>query len=270
MFPTLSLGPITLYTYTVLIDIGTIGALAWLYVRARAFGREPSRWLDAGLCAAAGAFLGGRIAFAVANWLYFQNHVIEILRLWEGGYAWPGAALGGVIGLFIYCRLRREPVTAILDELALPILLISALSWLGCAAASCAAGKDVPPGTLPFAVNWPDLYGVVLPRWPTQLIGLGLSLIAAGYLFSQRERKWPRGLRFALSLTLVAVISFLVSTVRGDDMPLLSGWRLDAVANAVMALLGIASLIVAWAFEPGQKPLATEQAEGTEKIENTP
>lgn len=250
MFPTLHLGPLVFFTYTVVVDLGIVGALAWLWWRAPAHGRQPGRWLDAGLAATAGGFLGGRIGFAAANWAYFQKHMLEILRLWDGGYAWIGAALGGVAGLAIYGRIRKEPLPPLLDELALPAALLSALAWFGCAAAACAAGKDVPPGTLPFAVNWPDLYGVILPRWPTQPIGLGLSLAAAGLLFGLRHAKWPAGVRFALALTLIAVITFLVSTVRGDDMPRLGAWRLDTAANAFMIGLGLIAAAAAWALEP--------------------
>ncbi len=253
MFPTLSLGPLTFSTYTVLMDIGLVGALAWLWVRASAYGREPAAWLDAGLCGAAGALLGGRLAFAFGNWAYFQNHVAEMFRLWEGGYAWPGAAAGGLIGVWVYCAARKEPLTLILDELALPALALAALGWIGCAAVSCASGADVPPGTLPFAVNWPDLYGVVLPRWPSQIIGLGLTLAALGYLFSQRDRRWPRGFHFAAAITLIAASSFFVSLVRGDDMPLMGAWRLDAVTNAAMTLLGGTALVALWALEPGKE-----------------
>ncbi|MBM4424344.1 MAG: hypothetical protein FJ030_13315 [Chloroflexi bacterium] len=249
MFPTIGFGPVVFSTYTLLIDLGVIASLAWLWARAPAHGREPLRWLDAGLFTAAGAFIGGRLAFAFGNWAYFQNHFFEMLNLWEGGYAWPGAVFGGLIGLLIYCAPRREPTLPILDELALPATLLSALGWIGCAAVSCASGKDVPPGTLPFAVNWPDLYGVVLPRWPTHLIGLGLSLLAAAYFFSQRERTWPSGFRFALAITLIAAVTYLVSTVRGDDMPLVSGWRLDTVADAVMIIIGGVALVAAWALE---------------------
>lgn len=265
MFPTLSLGPFTFYTYTVLIDLGVVGALAWLWLRAPAHGREPARWLDAGLFATAGALAGGRMAFAFGNWAYFQNRFFEMFKLWEGGYAWPGAVFGGLIGLLIFCLWRKEPTPPILDELALPVTLISSLGWIGCAAASCAAGKDVPPGTLPFAVNWPDMYGVVLPRWPTQITGLILSLAAAGYLFSQRDRSWPRGFRFTLSATLIAAIAYLVSTVRGDDMPLMWGWRLDTVADAAMVALGVIALVTAWALEPSRsrKELTTENTEIT-------
>jgi phosphatidylglycerol:prolipoprotein diacylglycerol transferase len=241
-----------------------------LWFRAPAHEREPVRWLDAGLFAAAGALLGGRLAFGFGNWAYFQNHVGEMFRLWEGGYAWPGAAVGGLIGLILFSWLTREPITPILDELALPALALSALGWMGCAAAGCATGLDVPPGALPFAVNWPDLYGVVLPRWPSQIIGFGLSLIAFSYLFTQQSRQWPRGFRFALALTLVAVVGLAVSFVRGDDMPLVSGWRLDVVANAVMTVLGLVGLVIAWALEPGQrKQLTTESTESTENKEKS-
>lgn len=252
MFPTLSLGAIVLYTYTVLIDAGLLGALIWLWFRAPAHGRAPMHWLDAGLCAAAGALIGGRVAFAAANWLYYRAHFADVFNLWEGGYAWPGAVIGGVLGLLIYCWRRREPVLILLDELALPMLILSALGWVGCAAAGCAAGASVPPGTLPFAVNWPDMYGVVLPRWPTQMMGLLFSLVALGYLYSQRDRGWPHGFRFAAAFTLMAFISLMVGFVRGDDMPLISGWRLDVIADAVMTVLGVIALVAAWALEPGK------------------
>ncbi len=264
MFPTVHLGPFVFPTYTFLIDFGVVGTLAWLWFRAPAYGRTPNRWLDAGLAGTVGAFLGGRIAFAIANWGYFQSHFFEMFKLWEGGYAWIGAAVGGLLGLAIYGRVKQEPLLPMLDELAMPVTLISALGWFGCVAAACAAGKDVPPGSVPFAVNWPDLYGVILPRWPTQLIGLGLSLLVFAFLLMQRNAKWPAGVGCALTLTLVAVIMFGVSFVRGDDMPLLASWRLDTVTNALAIGLGLIATVAAWALEPAkakEKALALAPAQ---------
>ena len=87
-------------------------------------------------------------------------------------------------------------------------------------------------------MNLPDLYGVTLPRWPAQYIGFALTLIAIGYLISQRNKNFPNGFRFALAVTLVAVISFMVSTVRGDDMQKLGAWRLDTIINIIMIIVG--------------------------------
>ena len=156
--------------------------------------RESSRWLDAGISAVAGAIIGGRFAL-LRNWAYFQNHLLEMFRFWEGGYEWFGAALGGVVALALYCFFRQESFVVILEELALPSLCLFALHWIGCAANACAAGLAVPPGTLPFAMNLPDLYGVTLPRWPAQYIGFALTLIAIGYLISQRNKNFPNGFR---------------------------------------------------------------------------
>lgn len=252
MFPTLSFGPLVISTYTFLIDLGLIASLAWLWYRAPAHNRQPSRWLDAGLATTVGALLGGRLAFGIANWAYFQNHFFEIFKLWEGGYSWIGAMAGGAVALLVYCRTRAEPLPLLLDELALPVLFLATLGWVGCAAVSCAAGQTVPPGTLPFAVNWPDLYGVILPRWPTQLIGFFLSLIALVILLFQRDAHLPQGVRFAIALTSLAFITFVVSTVRGDDMPLVGTWRLDTVANAITLGLGLIAVVAAWALEPAK------------------
>jgi prolipoprotein diacylglyceryltransferase len=124
----------------------------------------------------------------------------------------------------------------------------------------------VPPGTLPFAVNWPDLYGVILPRWPTQIIGFFLSLIALVGLLTQHSTRLPRGVRFSVALTSLALITFLVSTVRGDDMPLVGTWRLDTVTNAMTLGLGLIATVAAWALEPARaKPsLTAERAEAAE------
>jgi prolipoprotein diacylglyceryltransferase len=152
--------------------------------------------------------------------------------------------------------------------LALPVLGLSALGWVGCVAASCAAGKDVPPGSFPLLVNWPDLYGVILPRWPTQLMGIFFSLLAFGVLFAQRNAKWPGGLRGALALTLLALITFIVSLFRGDDMPLLASWRLDTVTDVIALGLGLIAMVAAWALEPSKpKAVVAPAPEPVETVE---
>lgn len=247
MLPTISLGFIVLSTFTVLIDAGILGALAWLWWRAPRHGRASSRWLDAGLFAIAGGLLGGRLSFALGNWAYFQNHLVEVFRLWEGGYALPGALGGTLLGVLAYCLPRREPLLPLLDELAAPALALSALGWAGCAAANCAAGLDVPPGSVPFAVNLPDLYGVVLPRLPTQFTGIALSLLALGYLASQQDKRWRAGVRYAVSMTLVSGIAFVITFMRGDDVPPVGSWRLDTISNGAMLIIAVVALVGLWA-----------------------
>jgi phosphatidylglycerol:prolipoprotein diacylglycerol transferase len=230
------LGPIAFPTYTILIDIGIAAGLAWLYFRAPQ--GKAMRWLDAGLAATVGGFVGARLLYVVVNGGYYLWHPGEALRIWEGGLAWPGAALGGLAGLWLFGLRQRDPLAPLLDALALPIALLGLLGWGGCLAASCAYGFEATPGQLPawLVLNAPDLYGLVAPRFPTQVIGLLWSLVALGMVWAARDRGWPPAARGWYALSLAALGAFFLGFTRGDPMPLVGGLRLDVVGSALILI----------------------------------
>jgi phosphatidylglycerol---prolipoprotein diacylglyceryl transferase len=246
----LRLGPLTLYTYTLLIDLGIAAGLGWLYLHAPE--GKAARWLDAGIAATVGGFVGARVLYAVVNSGYYFAHPVEVLRIWEGGLAWAGAAFGGLAGLWFYGLNAREPVAPLLDALALPVALLGLLSWGGCLAGGCAYGREVTPGQLPawMVVNAPDLYGLVVPRFPTQEIGLVWSVIALGMVWAMRDRRWPAGAHGLYALSLVALGALFLGFTRGDPMPLVSGVRLDVVGSALMLVV----TSVAWGWLVSRPP----------------
>ncbi|MFQ5409681.1 MAG: prolipoprotein diacylglyceryl transferase [Anaerolineales bacterium] len=261
MLPTLGqLGPITLYTYTVLLDLGVIATLAWLWWQARRSQADARMWFDAGLWAVIGGIMGARFGYVIANWTYYGAQIGEALAIWTGGLAAPGAMAGAIGGLAIYSWRRRAPFGPIFDALALPGLLVAALGWAGCAAAGCAAGLEVLPGQVPFAVYWPDIYGIDALRWPAQLLGAGFSLLALGALAAMPRRDWPVGRAGLASLALIALSAFLVGWIRGDEMPAFGVWRLDVIAYGLTFVLSITVGFVLWALQPP----ATESVEAAQ------
>lgn len=256
MFPVLAqFGPVTLYTFSALVNLGVAAGLVWLYRQAPA--QHKTAWLDLGLAATAGGLAGARLAYVAVNASYYANHPLEALWIWQGGLAWPGAALGAWLGAGWLARRRGLALGPALDALAVPIMLLSALTWGGCLAAGCAYGAEVAPGELPawLVSNAPDLYGLVAPRWPTQAAGLGWSLIALGAVRANRRRAWPAGALGLYSLSLAALGAFLISFVRGDPMRLIAGFRLDVVGSAIC----LVAATVAWAFllrQPAPRPAA--------------
>jgi phosphatidylglycerol:prolipoprotein diacylglycerol transferase len=54
---------------------------------------------------------------------YFQNP-LEILFVWKGGLGWPGAILGGILGLYIFSRRSKLSVLFLLDVTA-PVVAIA-------------------------------------------------------------------------------------------------------------------------------------------------
>jgi phosphatidylglycerol:prolipoprotein diacylglycerol transferase len=245
VFPVIaSFGPLTIRTYTLLIDAGVAAGLFTLYRQAPA-GRAR-RWFDAGLAATAGGLLGARLLYAAANWAYYASHLGEVFQIWLGGLAWPGAVLGALAGAWLYCSRKPEPFGPILDALALSIGLLSLLGWGGCWAAGCAHGYEITPGDLPawLAAPAPDIFGVVAARWPTQLAGMAWSLMALAAIRGTRHSRWPAGARGTYALSLVALGPLFLGFTRGDPMPLVGGFRLDVVGSALM-LIGSS---LAWAI----------------------
>jgi phosphatidylglycerol:prolipoprotein diacylglycerol transferase len=247
----LQLGPFTLYTYSLLVNLGVAVGLVWLYLRAPADRR--GRWLDIGIAAVVGGLIGARLLYVLVNGAYFATNPIEAVMIWRGGLAWPGAVAGALLAGWLWSRRTAEPLGPIVDTLSLPLALLSLLSWGGCLAAGCAYGVEVQPGQLPgwMVSTAPDLYGLIVPRWPAQLAGVVWSLVVLGLVVAQRDNGWPAGARGVYALSLTALGAFFISFVRGDPMPLLAGFRLDLAGNALV-LVGTALM---WALLVQRQPV---------------
>ncbi len=256
MYPILfRLGPLAFQTYTVLIDLGILLGLVWLFLNAPK--EKAGRWLDAGLAGVVGALIGARLLYTFANSSYYFSHPEEIILIWQGGLSWPGAALGGVLGAGLYTTRKREPFAPIFDTLAWPLVFLSLLSWGGCLAAGSAYGAEVAAGqTLAgLAMNAPDLYGVMALRWPTQILGLLWSLVSLGLMWLAARFRWRQGARGFWALALVALGAFGVSFLRGDPDPALGGLRLDTVGSALVLVVAV----IGWA-RLARKPAAASPA----------
>jgi len=241
------IGPFTLYAYTVLIDAGLVVALAALYYQAPV--GKAWRWLDLGLAAAIGGFVGARLLYVSINADYYLPHIDEVVQVWQGGLAWLGAPAGAFVGAWLYARGRREPLGPVFDALALPFGLLSLLAWAGCLAAGAAYGYAVAPGQLPswFVSQAPDIFGLVMTRFPTQALGIAWSVLALLAIWGTRRgtgTRWAPGALGAYSLSLAALGVFLLSFTRGDPAPLVRGYRIDVVGAALVLVAATG----AWAF----------------------
>jgi phosphatidylglycerol:prolipoprotein diacylglycerol transferase len=76
-------------------------------------------------------FLGARLYHVLdLNDYYFQN-VREIFKVWQGGLGIYGGILGGLSGLIIYLKSKKQPILEWLDITALILPLGQAIGRLG-------------------------------------------------------------------------------------------------------------------------------------------
>jgi phosphatidylglycerol:prolipoprotein diacylglycerol transferase len=237
MYPILfRLGSTIIYTYTILLDVGLVCGLVVACLEGKRRGIAPERIIDAALWAVVAGIVGGRVGYVLANQEYFAENLGEAFYIWEGGLAFQGAFLAGLLALFLYSTYHKLSFFALADTAAPGLALGQVFGWLGCLMSGCAYGLESHGATSILArlsLDLPDIYGIHAPRFATQPLASALSLVIFVLLWAIR-RRWPfdpsTGLRasstqdkpfpgFAFTLYLLLYTSgqFLLEFTRGDE-----------------------------------------------------
>ncbi len=144
---------------------------------------------------------------------YYLRHPMEILRVWEGGLASHGGALGVLLAIYLYCRRHPDqPYLWLLDRVVVPTALGGSLIRLGNLFNSEILGD---PTHLPWAFVFLRVDRV--PRHPAQLYeSVSYALIFVGLLLVYRKfrERTPRGLLVGLFLVSVFTMRFLIEFVK--------------------------------------------------------
>lgn len=242
------IGPFVIRTYTLFLDLAILAGLGILTWEGWRIDDEPVEWIDSGLAALVSGIILGRLGHVVVHWGYFYEHANEIMQVWRGGLDWHGAVIGGMIALAISCAVRRLSFRRMMDVMAFILPLGTVLVYAGCSMASCGHGREVasladyPPYLV---AEWPDLYGIVAPRFASQRYGVGLGvvlLLVAGLLSRLLRRP---GVRFWPVLALLGLGAFGIGFTRGDSVPSAGALRLDQVLDLAVVGLGLVGTVLA-------------------------
>lgn len=75
--------------------------------------------------------LGGRLYYVLFNLDYYLQYPFEILAVWHGGMAIHGGIIGGIIGSFIYGKIKNLNFLELGDYAAAPLILGQAIGRIG-------------------------------------------------------------------------------------------------------------------------------------------
>ncbi|MFC2015953.1 prolipoprotein diacylglyceryl transferase [Chloroflexota bacterium] len=249
MHPTLfAIGKLNVPSYTILLDLGLILALVLTYFEGKRRLHSGSLALDLGLWTIIGGINGGRIGFVLANWHTFSENWGQAIRIWEGGLAFHGAFLGGLVVLLVFGFVHRKsdpPVSfwQLADTVTPGFALGLAFGWAACLMAGCAYGMLGQGAGFPLL---PDIYGIQAPRFATQAAGLGFALLLFAAFWFLRER-WPfPGAAFLMFVLLYFSGHFFLEFTRGDEAIYLNSWRLPQLIDLALALIASVALLVLW------------------------
>ena len=119
----LQLGPVTIYYYGLIIACGLILAVLYGCKRSREFGIKEDDLVDGVLWVTPFAIICARLYYCFFSWDYYGKNPVEILHIWEGGLAIYGGVLGALVGVSVFCRIKRIKVAALLDVVLLGFLI---------------------------------------------------------------------------------------------------------------------------------------------------
>src|SRR5215470_8594054 len=249
MYPRLfELGPLTLYTYGVLLAAAYLVGLKLAMVRAKTRGLDANRVLDLGIYIIISALLGAKLLLLVTDYRTFAANPRELLTLARsGGVFYGGLILAVAVALF-YIRRIGLPLWTTCDVFAPGIALGHVIGRFGCLFAGCCYGK---PTTRPWGITFTDPYAASyvgtplgIPLHPTQLYEAGAELIILIVLLvtERKGRPYP-GRTFWLYMLLYAISRFIIEFYRGDDRGTVGMFSTSQFISIVLAPLAIVMLV---------------------------
>ena len=164
-----------------------------------------------------GIILGGRLGYVIIyNLNYYNQHLLEIFKLWNGGMSFHGGLLGVIIATFIFAKYNKNYFFKLTDIIccAAPIGL-----FLGRIANFINGELYGKVSTLPWAVIFPNTEGTA--RHPSQIYEAfleGLILfILINFFAIKKELLLKPGYTSGLFLVFYSILRIISEKFREPD-----------------------------------------------------
>jgi phosphatidylglycerol---prolipoprotein diacylglyceryl transferase len=223
MHPVLfQLGPITVYSYGILVATGVLVGIWYASRRAPRSGLNPEKVWNLGIYIVFSAMIVAKVWLIFSAWDYYvanPGQIFSIATLQSGG-TFYGGFVGGVLAIYLYTHFQRMPVIPVLDTFATALPLGHAIGRLGCFAAGCCYGK---PTSLPWGVTFTNpiaarIAGTPLgvPMHPTELYEAAAEFLNFLILVWIGKRRTFTGQMLGTYLVLYGAERGTIEFFRGD------------------------------------------------------
>jgi prolipoprotein diacylglyceryl transferase len=175
---------------------------------------------------------------------YYLKNPVEILKIWRGGLASHGAAIGIPLVLWLWIRKYKKSFIWIVDRIVVVVALGGTFIRLGNLMNSEIYGVET---TLPWGFVFIRNMEMV-PKHPTQLyeaLTYFLVFLLLLWLYFRNDGKPRPGSLFGLFLLLVFGVRFLIEFIKEDQVAFEAGMSLNMGQwlSIPFALLGAGILV---------------------------
>ncbi|MCK5170733.1 MAG: prolipoprotein diacylglyceryl transferase, partial [Bacteroidales bacterium] len=143
----------------------------------------------------------------------YLSHPLDILKIWQGGLASHGAAVGILIALYYFSKKNKKPYLWTIDRIVIIVALAGFFIRMGNLMNSEIYGNptELPWGFI-FVQN-----GEVLPKHPTQIyeaLSYLLIFVLLYTIYNKKGKELKQGLIFSLFLILMFTARFFVEFLK--------------------------------------------------------
>ena len=118
-----TLGPLTVHYYGAIIALGLLLAVFYGSRRSKEFGIKEDDVMDGVLWIVPFAILCARAYYVAFSWADYADNPISMFYIWNGGLAIYGGVLGAVVGVMVFCKIKKIKIAALLDVVLLGFLI---------------------------------------------------------------------------------------------------------------------------------------------------
>lgn len=243
MYPVLfKLGPVSLYTYGLMIAIGILVAYSLAEKKIRKLGKKTKRleWLVFSILA--GGFAGAKILYWITRLPDIPSDPAIMTNLGDGWVVY-GGIIGGLIAGWFYCRNHGMNFWEWFDLIIPDVALAQGFGRIGCFFAGCCYGIETHSH---FGLVFPEnsLAPAGVPLFPSQLVMSAFDFGLFFFLEWYTKKKKFNGEVGAMYLVLYSFGRFIIEFLRGD---LVRGVIYGLSTSQYIAILmGIAGIAVIW------------------------
>jgi phosphatidylglycerol:prolipoprotein diacylglycerol transferase len=264
MYPELfHLGPLTVYSYGVLLAAAYLLGLRLAMSRARSRGLDPTTMLDLGIYIIIAALVGAKLLLLVVEFDHYKDNPAELLSLARSGGVFYGGLILAVAVAFFQIWRKRLPFWQTCDVFAPGIALGQTIGRLGCFAAGCCYGR---PTSVPWAVTFTNPQALAnvgtplgVPMHPTQLYESGADLLILLVLLATEKKGRPfPGRTFWLYMLFYGVSRFIVEFYRGDPRGVVFG-TMSTSQFIALVIVPVSIAMLYWLGRPVPSAGGTER-----------
>jgi len=223
----LKLGPFSLRWYGLLFALGFVFSY-FILSKVYAIDKKPQADLEQlSIYVILGTVIGARLGHCLFyDPSYYLSHPIEILKVWQGGLASHGAAIGIVTSIYLITKKQKDKsMLWILDRVVIVVALAGSLIRLGNLFNSEIIGKAAE-------VPWAFIFARIdeVPRHPAQLyesIFYLITFIVLYFTYMKTQKKSKQGFLFGLAIVMIFGFRFFVEFIKENQSAFEQGLTLN-------------------------------------------